>query len=154
MESGLAESCRKLCRFPQNTNTCLLTCCFCFSGQADKMGNLWPFSAYQHLPLTVHLDFVFLFYINTFIRQGCYKLIKSDSKDIYNVIKIFRLEKYPENPEKICIMVFITILSSTTVFNIDNNVSWAPNQQIRMISEGSRDTDDWRIQLCHHRNTF
>ncbi len=27
--------------------------------------------------------------INTFIQQGCTKLIKSDSKDIYNVTKYF-----------------------------------------------------------------
>ncbi len=32
----------------------------------------------------------------------------------------------------------------STVFNIDNNnVSWAANQHIRMISEGSCDTEDW-----------
>ncbi len=36
------------------------------------------------------------------------------------------------------------ILSSTTDFNIDRNVSWAANQYIRMISEGSCDTEDWR----------
>ncbi len=34
-----------------------------------------------------------------------------------------------------------------TVFNIDHNekcfVSWAANQHIRMISEGSCDTEDW-----------
>ncbi len=37
------------------------------------------------------------------------------------------------------------ILTSTTVFNIDNkkeNVFWAANQYIRMISEGSCDTED------------
>ncbi len=35
--------------------------------------------------------------------------------------------------------------ASTTVFNIDNNqnVSWAANPQIQMISEGSCDTEDW-----------
>ncbi len=34
------------------------------------------------------------------------------------------------------------ILHSMTVFNIDNNnnVSWAANQYVRMISEGSCDT--------------
>ncbi len=35
------------------------------------------------------------------------------------------------------------IWSSTAVFNIDNKVSWAANQHIRMISEGSCDTEDW-----------
>ncbi len=36
-------------------------------------------------------------------------------------------------------------VSSTTVFNIDDNenVSWAPNQYIRMISKGSCDTEYW-----------
>ncbi len=41
--------------------------------------------------------------------------------------------------------------------NTDNkNVSWAPNQHIRMISEGSRDTEDWsndaENSALHHRN--
>ncbi len=31
--------------------------------------------------------------INTFIQQECIKLIKSDSQDIYNVIKYFVLNK-------------------------------------------------------------
>ncbi len=37
------------------------------------------------------------------------------------------------------------ILSYTAVFNIDNKIYifWAPNQHIRMISEGSCDTEDW-----------
>ncbi len=35
------------------------------------------------------------------------------------------------------------IFSSTTVLNIDNNQKWAANQHIRMISEGSCDTEDW-----------
>ncbi len=41
-----------------------------------------------------------------------------------------------KNPEK----------NYSTVLNIDNNnknVSWAANQNIRMISEGSCDTEDW-----------
>ncbi len=34
--------------------------------------------------------------------------------------------------------------SSITVFNFDNKkVSWAPKQHIKMISEGSCDTEDW-----------
>ncbi len=40
-----------------------------------------------------------------------------------------------------------SITVSKTFFNIDNNnqknVSWAANQYIRMISEGSCDTEDW-----------
>ncbi len=48
------------------------------------------------------------------------------------------------------IPVSTKILSSTTVFNIDNN------QHIRMISEGSRDTEIWsndaENSALHHRN--
>jgi len=46
------------------------------------------------------------------------------------------------------IMVSTKILSSKTVFNIDNNyrnVSWAANHQIRIISEGSCD-----LNFQHH----
>jgi len=41
------------------------------------------------------------------------------------------------------------ILSSTTVFNIDNNknVSRAVNHYIRMISERSFDTEDWKFSF-------
>ncbi len=50
-----------------------------------------------------------------------------------------------KNPEKSCISASTKILGSTAVFNIDNNinVSWAANQHIRMISEGSCDSEDW-----------
>ncbi len=53
--------------------------------------------------------------INTFIQQGHIDLIKSDSKDIYNVTNDHQriLEK--------CITVFTKILSSTIVFSINNN---------------------------------
>ncbi len=48
------------------------------------------------------------------------------------------------------------ILSSTTVINIDNNkknVAWAPNQHIKIISEGSCDTEVWsENSALHHRN--
>jgi len=38
-------------------------------------------------------------------------------------------------------MASTKILSSTTLFNIDNNKR---NQQIRIYFEGSCDTEDWR----------
>ncbi len=78
-------------------------------------------------------------FFNCYIQQGCIKLIKSD---IYNVTKdfCFQINAGPlklslsKNPDKM-----ITVLSSTTVFNIDNNKkNWAPKQYIRMISEGSQ----------------
>jgi len=41
-------------------------------------------------------------------------------------------------------------------FNIDDIVSWAPDQYIRRISEGSCDTEDWsydaETSAWHHRN--
>ncbi len=40
------------------------------------------------------------------------------------------------------IMVSAKILSSTTVFNIDNNQKWFLSSKISMISEGSCDTED------------
>ncbi len=64
--------------------------------------------------------------INTFIQQGCINLIKTDSKDIYNVKKIsvyinvivlnFLFTKKSWN-----IMVSTKIFSSSSIFNIDNN---------------------------------
>ncbi len=39
--------------------------------------------------------------------------------------------------------IFYFIFLTAQHFNIDKNVSWAPNQDIRMISEGSRDIEDW-----------
>ncbi len=58
--------------------------------------------------------------------------------------------------EKLYCISFQKILSSTAVFNIDNNVSWAANQHIRMISEGSCDTEEVRVMIAensalHHR---
>ncbi len=67
--------------------------------------------------------------------------MESDSKYIYNVRKNDILNKCcsskspVENESK--------ILSSTNVFNIDDNIYWAQNQYIRIISEGSCDTEDW-----------
>ncbi len=59
-----------------------------------------------------------------------------------------------------CITVSTKILCSTTVFNIDHNrnVSWAVNHHIRMISEGSCDTEDWsndaENSAAHHSNKW
>ncbi len=60
--------------------------------------------------------------MNTFIQQGCIKLIKIDSEDIYNVTK-----RFSKNHEKIH--------------------REAQNQHIRMISERSCDTEDWSLHL-------
>jgi len=93
------------------------------------------------------LGLVWFFY--DFFWQRCIKLIKSDSKDIYNVTKHFYFKwmmfSFIKNPEKKCITVFTKILSKTAVSTliIIINVSWAVNQHIRMISEGSCDIEDW-----------
>jgi len=50
------------------------------------------------------------------------------------------------NPGKKCIKVSTKILSSTTILNCDNNIKMF--QHIRMISEGSCDTEELKIQLC------
>ncbi len=34
-------------------------------------------------------------------------------------------------------------IKNSTIFNIDNYVSWAPDLNIRMIYEGPCDTEDW-----------
>ncbi len=64
--------------------------------------------------------------MNTFIQQGCIKLIKSDSKDIYNVTKTLFFKLMPlftfystKNPEK----KFPQKLQNC--FNIDNKKKWA-----------------------------
>ncbi len=73
------------------------------------------------------------------------KLIESDSR--HNIrkeqkdlnIEITKMKRILQ----IRIMISSKTLRSTAVFNIGNNVSWAANQHIRMISEGSCDTEDW-----------
>ncbi len=65
--------------------------------------------------LFIYLCFIetlFLFYKNTFIHQGCFKLTKSDSKYIYIVT---------ENVHSFAVSQSTKILSSTTVFSINNN---------------------------------
>ncbi len=61
------------------------------------------------------------------------------------------------NPEK-KVMISTKILSRRTVFNINDykKVSWEVNQNIRMISGGSCDTEDWSNDAdnsaLHHRS--
>jgi len=81
----------------------------------------------------------------------CIKLITDGSK--YICYKIFEFQinailisKFPNNIKKHnCFIILLFI---------ERNVSLAPNQNIRMISEGSCDTEVWsndaEIQLCHH----
>ncbi len=78
----------------------------------------------------------------------CIKLIKNDNKNIYNVTKDFQINAVPlifyslkrilkKNPQKYeAAQLFSTLI-------MRSNISWAANQHIRMISEGSCDTTDW-----------
>ncbi len=40
-------------------------------------------------------------------------------------------------------MVPVKILSSITIFNIDNNKNILSSKSLYLISKGSRDTEDW-----------
>ncbi len=66
--------------------------------------------------------------IHDLIQEGCIKLIKSVSKDIYNVTKdlyfkymLFFLIFYTSKNTKKCILMPTNILRSTFVFNTDKN---------------------------------
>ncbi len=82
-------------------------------------------------------------------------IIFEDSIEIIIIIIIII-----KNPEINVFLVFTKILSSKTVqlFStlIRRNVSWAANQHIRLISEESCDTDDWKNDAensaWYHRN--
>ncbi len=83
--------------------------------------------------------------INTFIQKRRIKFIKSDSKDFCVTKKIiFQLNAvllnflFIKEIWKKC----ITVLTQLFLALIISNVSWAPNQHIRLISEGSCDTED------------
>ncbi len=69
------------------------------------------------------------------------------------VLFSFSCAFYSSKNTKNKIVVSIKIWSST-VFNIDNNNKCflASNQHIRMVSEGSCDTEDWSNDAENHRN--
>ncbi len=55
-------------------------------------GQYYTILYYIILVLNIYSKLIFIYEIrknNIFIQQGCIKLIKSDSKDIYNVSKDF-----------------------------------------------------------------
>ncbi len=77
--------------------------------------------------------------IHIFIQNRCIKLIKSGSKNIYDVKKINlsnKLTFYSKIMGGGDLAPFSQKYEAASVFNIDNN------QHIRMISEGSCDTED------------
>ncbi len=63
--------------------------------------------------------------------------LSSDCKNIYDDTKEKHYVLFIKESSNKIIAVSMKILGSTTVYNIDNN------QHIRMISEGSRDTEHW-----------
>ncbi len=80
--------------------------------------------------LFIHINILFLKGIRTFIQQECIKLIKSESNTFImsqNMTYIKQHSCFKNNNKMIII----------------GNVSWAANHHIRMISEGSCDTEDW-----------
>jgi len=70
-----------------------------------------------------------------FIYQGCIKLIMYTKcyKKCHNVTKKIYLKKKTKNMKQLFSPLIIIII----------NVFWAVNHHIRMISEGSCDTEDW-----------
>ncbi len=58
-----------------------------------------------------------------------------------------------KNPKKVLWFPQTQLFSSLIIIR---NVSWAANQHIRMVSEGSCDTEDWsndaENSALHHRN--
>ncbi len=79
--------------------------------------------------------------------------MKSDNKDK-------NVTFYSSKFWKINIKVSANILSSTAVFNIDNNSKYflSSKSAYYVISEGSCDTEDWsndaENSALHHRNTL
>ncbi len=87
--------------------------------------------------------FIYFKEINTFIQQGCMELTQNNSKHIYNVAKDF-YGKW--------MLFFLTIYSSKNLFFtliIMRNI-YAPNQHVRMISEGSCDRRNgcWKFSIA------
>jgi len=76
-------------------------------------------------------------------KETCIKMIKSNSNNIYNVIKDAVLSN------------ILRILKKKKISGIPQKY-YAANQHIKLISEGSFETEDWhngrlKIQLCHLR---
>ncbi len=96
----------------------------------------------------------FFFKCNTFIHQGCIKSIKSDSKNVFEINVILNFLFIKESWRRKNWSQFTQKMFSTLI--IIRNVSLAANQHIRMISERSRDTEDWSNDTVntalHHIN--
>ncbi len=71
---------------------CFVLIVFQIKSETDQMKHL-SFTTIQKLGVS---KIIFFQEINTFIHQQCIKLIKSDSKDIYNVFWTFYSSVNPE----------------------------------------------------------
>ncbi len=86
-----------------------------------------------------------------------YKLTQFGSPaQIYTTIQKIGVSFFKETNQGILEKKDITVFTVVQLFSAARNVSWAPNQHIRIIPEGSCDSKTWllllKIQLCHHRN--
>ncbi len=106
------------------------------------------------------LGSVIYLYIHLFLKV--INIFISDIKNIYNAEKIFisnkccfELSSHQRIQNK-CIIFPKNIKQQFSIIII--NVSWSANHHIRMISEGSCDTEDWRNDAensaLHARNKF
>ncbi len=87
--------------------------------------------------------------MNAFIQQGC---IQSDSKDCY-IKMIFQLSIQRRIIKTKYVSQFTLKYWAAQLFwtlIIIRNIYWTENQHIRMISEGSCDTEDWVMMLKIH----
>ncbi len=75
--------------------------------------------------------FVFNCLFNTLIQRGCIKSIKTDSKDIYSISLSNKCSSELTIHQMIMTKIYIStkILSSTTVFNIDDNMKYFLSNQ-------------------------
>ncbi len=101
-----------------------------------------------------HFKSLFYFFkeMNTFIQHWCIKLIKSDSKDIYNATKDFDWKLIllfwtfysPKNPDKTFSCDFLK--SSKTVFNNKNNrncfLRWFLKDHVCNTEDWSNDAEN------------
>ncbi len=98
--------------------------------------------------------------MNTFIHQECIKLIKSDSKDIYNVKediyfkqKLFFWTLFIKESLKIkCTTVSTKIWSSTTVVNTDNNQKCFLSNDFWRSCDTEDRSNEAENSAAHHRN--
>ncbi len=76
--------------------------------------------------------------------MGRIKLIKNVTVNIFKMISIFS-NNYILNIFLLIkeIQIFLFIIVSKNIKQQNKNVSWVENRHIRMISERSRDTEDW-----------